>query len=294
MAGVGCVTVSDRRSTKPSDIAAYGTWRVPTAEPEELRQIAIAVARDAAAYVAKARSVDTDGSGPVGDVLLAGTTTKSTATDMVTAVDKASEARIVAALRAQRPADGVLAEEGTGIASTSGVQWVIDPIDGTTNFVYGYPAFAVSVAAVDEASGESIAGAVIDVVRGEMFSAARGAGAWLDTQPLTLGDGPEDIGRCLVGTGFSYSPAMRAEQADVLLRVLPAVRDIRRGGSAALDLCWAAAGRVDAYFERGTAPWDRAAGILIARESGLHGEVVGDLVWVAHPRIAAELLTLIR
>ncbi|MBA2609654.1 MAG: inositol monophosphatase [Actinobacteria bacterium] len=262
-------------------------------EADELRQIAIAVARDAAAYVTDARSFDTAGSGPIGDVLMAGTTTKSTPTDMVTAVDKASEARIVAALAERRPNDGVMAEEGTGIASTSGVQWVIDPIDGTTNFVYGYPAFAVSVAAVDEASGESIAGAVVDVVRGEVFSAARGAGAWLGSDPLTLGDGPPDIGHCLVGTGFSYSRAMRAEQADVLVRLLPTVRDIRRGGSAALDLCWAAAGRVDAYFERGTAPWDRAAGLLIAREAGLRGEVVGDLVWVAHPRVADELLGLI-
>ncbi len=262
-------------------------------DPEDLRQIAIAVARDAAAFVTEARSFDTDGSGPIGDVLMAGTTTKSTTTDMVTAVDKASEARIVAALRDRRPDDGVMAEEGTGIAGTSGVQWVIDPIDGTTNFVYGYPAFAVSVAAVDEASGDSIAGAVVDVVRGEVFSAARGAGAWLDQDPLTLGDGPVDIGHCLVGTGFSYSRVMRAEQADVLVRLLPTVRDIRRGGSAALDLCWAAAGRVDAYFERGTAPWDRAAGLLIAHEAGLLGEFTGDLVWVAHPRIAPELLALI-
>jgi len=262
-------------------------------DPDDLRQIAIELARDAAGYVAKARSFDSDGSGPIGDVLMAGTTTKSTSTDMVTAVDKATEVRIVAALGERRPNDGVMAEEGTGIASKTGVLWVIDPIDGTTNFVYGYPAFAVSIAATDVANGESIAGAVIDVVRGEVFSAARGLGAWLDDDALTLGDGPEDIGHCLVGTGFSYSRETRAEQAKVLVRLLPAVRDIRRGGSAALDLCWAAAGRVDAYFERGTAPWDRAAGLLIAHEAGLRGEFVDDMVWVAHPRIADELLTLI-
>jgi myo-inositol-1(or 4)-monophosphatase len=266
---------------------------VTTPDPEALRQLAVRVARDAAAFVADARSFDTAGSGPIGDVLMAGTTTKSSPTDLVTAVDKASEARIVAALREHRPDDGVLGEEGSGTVGTTGVQWVIDPIDGTTNFVYGYPAFAVSVAAVDEASGASIAGAVVDVVRGEVFSAARGAGAWLDRDPLTLGAGPVDIAHALVGTGFSYSRAVRAEQADVLVRLLPTVRDIRRGGSAALDLCWAAAGRVDAYFERGTAVWDRAAGLLIAGEAGLQGGFSGDLVWVSHPSITDELLALI-
>ncbi|MEY2426321.1 MAG: monophosphatase [Actinomycetota bacterium] len=237
---------------------------------------------DAAAYVTDAR--------------LAGlhelTETKSTPTDMVTAVDKASEARIVAALRELRPDDGVIAEEGTGVASQTGITWIIDPIDGTTNFVYGYPASAVSVAAVDD-TGASIAGAVVDIGRPEVFSAARGEGAFLNSDPLFLSDGPIDIGRALVSTGFSYSPAVRVVQAELVVRLLPVVRDIRRGGSAALDLCWAAAGRVDAYFERGTAPWDRAAGLLICTEAGLRGEVVDDLLWVAHPRIADELLALI-
>lgn len=259
--------------------------------PDELRRIAVDVAVDAAAFVARARTVDSS-SGPVGAVLQAGTKTKSTPTDMVTAVDKASEARIVAALAERRPDDGVVAEEGTGRTSTSGITWVIDPLDGTTNFVYGYPATAVSIAAVDEANA-SIAGAVVDIGGREVFSAALGAGAFLNEERLSLNDGPVDIARCLVGTGFSYSPAMRAQQADVLVRLLPVVRDIRRGGSAALDLCWAAAGRVDAYYERGTEPWDRAAGLLIAREAGLRADVVGDLVWVAHPRIADELLGLI-
>jgi myo-inositol-1(or 4)-monophosphatase len=248
-----------------------------------LRQIAVEVALDAAAFVATQRATDAWDEA---------TSTKSTPTDIVTAVDKASEARIVAALGKRCPGDGVMGEEGAGLASTTGVTWVIDPIDGTTNFVYGYPATAVSVAAVDD-DNESIAGAVVDIGRREVFSAARGQGAFLDERGLVVGDGPMDLARALVGTGFSYSPAMRAEQADVLVRLLPVVRDIRRGGSAALDLCWAAAGRVDAYFERGTAPWDRASGLLIAREAGLRGDVVGDLVWVAHPRIAEELLALI-
>ncbi len=260
-------------------------------DPAALRQIAIEIALDAAAFVAEARNVDS-GSGPIGDILQAGTTTKSTPTDMVTAVDKASEARIVAALAERCPRDGVMAEEGTGVASESGVTWVVDPIDGTTNFVYGYPATAVSIGAVDE-SGASLAGAVVDIGRREVFSAARGLGAFLNDDQLVLNEGPPDIARTLVSTGFAYSPAVRAKQAEVVLRILPVVRDIRRAGSAALDLCWAAAGRVDAYFERGTAPWDRAAGLLIATEAGLRGDVDGDLLWVAHPRIADELLALI-
>ena len=251
--------------------------------PDELRRIAIDVAVDAAAFVADERD-----SGR----WFASTDTKSTPTDMVTAVDKASEARIVAALHARRPDDGVVAEEGTGVVSTTGVTWVIDPIDGTTNFVYGYPATAVSVAAVDD-DNQSIAGAVVDIGRREVFSAARGDGAFRDEQRLELPGGPAALSFALIGTGFSYHPEMRAEQAALLTRLLPIVRDIRRGGSAALDLCWAAAGRVDAYFERGTAPWDRAAGLLIAREAGLHGDYVGDLVWVAHPRIADELFELV-
>ena len=249
------------------------------ADNDSLRRLACSIASDAAAYVAENRT--------------ATATTKSTQTDMVTAVDKASEARIVEALHEVRPDDGIMGEEGTGVAGTSGLQWVIDPIDGTTNFVYGYPAVSVSIACVIAASGESIAGAVVDVGRREVFSAAKDGGAFLDDEPLTLPDGPADIGRCLVGTGFSYSAEVRAEQAEVLVQLLPAVRDIRRGGSAALDLCWAAAGRVDAYFERGTREWDRAAGLLIAHEVGLRGEFVGDLVWVAHPRITDELLKLI-
>jgi myo-inositol-1(or 4)-monophosphatase len=256
---------------------------MPNPSSDELRRIAVDVALDAATFVAEERA-----SGQ----WLATTDTKSTPTDMVTAVDKASEERIVAALASRRPDDGVVAEEGSAAVGTTGVTWVIDPIDGTTNFVYGYPATAVSVAAVDD-DNQSIAGAVVDIGRREVFSAARGAGAFRDEQPMTLPGGPPALSFALVGTGFSYHPEMRAEQARLLTHLLPIVRDIRRGGSAALDLCWAAAGRTDAYFERGTAPWDRAAGLLIAHEVGLQGDVVGDLVWVAHPRIADELVALI-
>lgn len=263
---------------------AYGNRTMPAPNPDELRHIAIDIAVDAAQFVAYERA-QTDWSHSAD--------TKSTPTDMVTAVDKASEARIVEAITARRPDDGVMAEEGTGIASRSGLKWVIDPIDGTTNFVYGYPAFAVSIAVVDADTDASIAGAVADVVRGEVFSAARGAGAFLHEAPISLSEGPADFSRALIGTGFSYSPNLRVEQAEVLARLLPVARDIRRGGSAALDLCWASCGRLDAYYERGTAPWDRAAGMLIASEVGLRGDFVGDLVWVAHPSITDELLSII-
>jgi myo-inositol-1(or 4)-monophosphatase len=256
---------------------------MPIPSADELRRIAIDVAVDAAGFVARERA---------GAAWFGTTDTKSTPTDMVTAVDKASEARIVAALHERRPDDGVVAEEGSAAVSASGVTWVIDPIDGTTNFVYGYPATAVSVAAVDDAN-QSLAGAVVDIGRREVFSAARGDGAFCDDRRLTLPGGPAELSLALIGTGFSYHRELRAAQAAVLTRLLPVVRDVRRGGSAALDLCWAATGRTDAYYERGTAPWDRAAGLLIAHEAGLRGDVVGDLVWVAHPRIADELLALI-
>jgi myo-inositol-1(or 4)-monophosphatase len=258
---------------------------MPAPSPDELRTLAIEIAVDAAQFVAFERA-QTDWSQSAD--------TKSTPTDMVTAVDKASEARIVAAIAQRRPDDAVMAEEGTGVAGRSGLRWVIDPIDGTTNFVYGYPAFAVSVAVVDDATEDSIAGAVVDVGRGEVFSAARGGGAFVGETPLHLADGPEDFSRALIGTGFSYSPALRVEQAEMLTRLLPVARDIRRGGSAALDLCWAAAGRLDAYYEKGTAPWDRAAGMLVAHEVGLLGAFEDPLVWVAHPRIAEQLLAIIR
>lgn len=257
---------------------------MPDADLEELRLLAVEIARDAATFVAYERA-QTDWTRSAD--------TKSTPTDMVTAVDKASEARIVGALQQRRPDDGVMAEEGTGIAGTSGLKWIVDPIDGTTNFVYGYPATAVSVAVAHADTSESVAGAVVDIGRGEVFSASKGGGAWLNDQPLSLADGPADLARALVGTGFAYSPVVRAEQAALLVHVLPTVRDIRRGGSAALDICWAAAGRLDAYYERGTAPWDRAAGMLLAAEVGLTGAVEGDLVWVAHPRIAEPFRTLV-
>jgi myo-inositol-1(or 4)-monophosphatase len=191
--------------------------------------------------------------------------TKSTETDMVTAADRASERLIVEGLRAARPDDAILGEEGTADAGTTGVRWIIDPLDGTTNFLYGIPAFAVSIAA--EVDGRVAAGVVVDVERNECFTAALGHGAWLDGVPLRRRDATV-LATALVATGFGYDPLRRAEQGAVVAALLPLVRDIRRVGAAAIDLCWVAAGRVDAYYERGIQPWDRAAGALIAAEAG--------------------------
>lgn len=191
--------------------------------------------------------------------------TKSTGTDMVTEMDRAAEALIVDRLLGARPADGILGEEGADEAGTSGVRWVVDPLDGTTNYLYGFPGFNVSIAA--EVDGRAVVGVVYDVVRDELFRAVRGGGAERDGRPIRA-SGATDLGHALVGTGFSYEPERRRRQAEVLVQVLPAVRDIRRQGAAALDLCSVACGRLDAYYERGLAPWDLAAGGLIAAEAG--------------------------
>lgn len=190
---------------------------------------------------------------------------KSTATDMVTEIDRASEALIASRLAATRPDDAVRGEEGTAGRGTTGIEWLVDPVDGTTNFLYGYPAFCVSIAAT--AGGRTVAGAVCDPSHAEVFKAAVGAGATRNGERLHLPPGPR-LDRALVATGFSYEARRRAHQAAALSRVVPEVRDLRRGGSAALDLCWVAAGRVDAFYERGLQPWDRAAGALIAAEAG--------------------------
>ncbi len=223
-------------------------------DPVELLALAGAVAREAGALVAAgAREART----------LVGT--KSSPTDMVTEVDHASEELIVRRLLALRPGDGILGEEGSAREGTSGVRWVIDPLDGTTNFLYGIPAYAVSIAA--ELDGEAVAGAVFDAARGELFSAARGAGATLDGRPIRVST-LDDMARALAGTGFGYDAERRRRQAQVVLGVLPHIRDIRRGGSAALDLCAVACGRLDMYWEYGLQPWDHAAGALIVREAG--------------------------
>jgi myo-inositol-1(or 4)-monophosphatase len=188
---------------------------------------------------------------------------------MVSDADRAAEEAISALLRAERPDDGLIGEEGMSASGSSGRRWVVDPLDGTTNYLYRYPAWAVSVALEDGEGG--LAGVVFDPLSEELFSATRGGGAFVNGAPIRVRDSDE-LGRALVATGFGYDPDVRRGQAEVLLRVLPHVRDVRRAGAAALDLCHVAAGRLDGYFERGINHWDWAAGALIVEEAG--GRVV--------------------
>jgi len=191
--------------------------------------------------------------------------TKSSPTDLVSEVDRESERLIVDRLRAIRPDDAVLAEEGTLLEGTTGVRWVIDPLDGTTNYLYGYPAFAASVAV--EIDGEVQVGAVYDSSAGHCYTAVSGFGAFCDDRPIRVRE-QSSIERSLVATGFSYEAEQRDRQGLVLALILGRVSDIRRGGAASLDLCHIAAGHLDAYWELDDAPWDYAAGSIIAREAG--------------------------
>jgi myo-inositol-1(or 4)-monophosphatase len=221
--------------------------------------------------------------------------TKSTHTDMVTEMDRAAEALIVERLLGARPDDGMLGEEGTNRAGTSGVRWIVDPLDGTTNYLYALPGFNVSIAA--EVAGEVVAAAVFDVVREELFSATLGRGATRDGTSIHASEAGE-LSRALIGTGFSYDAQRRGKQAAVLVEVLPQVRDIRRSGAAAIDLCSVACGRLDGFYERGLAPWDLAAGGLIAREAGavvtaIDGGPLGDDVVAAARGIAHALRALV-
>ena len=222
--------------------------------------------------------------------------TKSSVTDMVTDLDKRSEDLIVTALRAARPDDAIVGEEGADHVGTTGIGWLIDPIDGTTNFLYALPGWAVSIAALDDDG--PLAGAVYVPTFGELYSAVRGQGAHLDGRTIRCSD-KADLATALVGTGFAYQPGRRAEQGALVARVLPRVRDIRRFGSAAADLCMVGAGRLDGYYEEGLAPWDLAAGELIARESGAvltdraGGPVRPGSVVVAGPALHAQLLALL-
>jgi myo-inositol-1(or 4)-monophosphatase len=229
---------------------------------------------------------------------------KTTPTDPVTVVDTETERLLRDRLAQLRPGDPILGEEGGGPAHpaatpANAVTWVLDPIDGTVNFVYGIPAYAVSVGA--QIDGLSVAGAVADVVAGRVYSAATGLGAHVidehGTTPLRCA-AVDDLSMALLGTGFGYSGRRRATQAALLARMLPVVRDVRRIGSAALDLCMVAAGRLDAFYEHGLQVWDSAAGALIAAEAGARVLVpppngpVGSagLVVAAAPGIADELL----
>jgi myo-inositol-1(or 4)-monophosphatase len=218
---------------------------------------------------------------------------KSTRTDMVSDADRDAEELVRTMLARERPDDGLLAEEGSQSEARSGRRWVVDPLDGTTNFLYGIPVWAVSVALEDEEG--TLVGAVRDPVRDETFTAVRGGGARLDDVELTV-DGSDRLETALVATGFSYDSDQRADQARLLTEILPRVRDIRRAGAAALDLCGLAAGRVDGYFERGLQHWDWAAASLVVTEAGgvvrrLDGEPAG--LMAGAPGIADGLYTLV-
>jgi myo-inositol-1(or 4)-monophosphatase len=223
-------------------------------DPAELVTLAEDVAREAGALLL-------DGLRRERDLV----STKTSLTDMVSEMDTASEKLILERLAAARPDDAVLAEEGGGRDGTSGVRWVVDPLDGTTNYLYAYPRWSVSIAA--ELDGEVVAAAVADPSLDEVFTATRGGGAFRNGDPI-VHSGKVDVRTALVATGFSYVPERRAQQAQVLTRVLARIRDIRRGGAASLDLCWLACGRVDGYYEAILQPWDIAAGALIAAEAG--------------------------
>lgn len=252
----------------------------PPAAPQELLELATEAARRAGSLITTGREA----------VLTV--STKSTQTDVVTQMDTAAEQLITQVLLSARPGDAVLGEEGASSAGSSGVRWIVDPIDGTVNYLYGIPQFAVSVAA--EVAGRVVAGVVYEPVREELFAAVREGGATCNGVPLRC-SGESRLERALVATGFGYAAGRRARQAQVLQQVLPAVRDIRRAGAASLDLCSVASGRVDAYYERGLAPWDLAAGALVATESGarvegLNGAPPGDELVIAAPAALFQAL----
>ncbi len=222
--------------------------------------------------------------------------TKSSATDVVSEMDRASETLIVERLLAARPHDSVLAEEGGERTGSSPVRWVVDPLDGTTNYLYAHPRWSVSIAA--ELDGEAVAAAVADPPFDEVFTAFKGGGAFLNSEPIAP-SGETELSESLLATGFSYSPERRRRQGAVVAHVLPAVRDIRRHGVASLDLCWVACGRVDGYYEMDLRQWDVAAGALIAAEagamvSGLDGRPPSrEAIVAATPGLTAGLLRLL-
>ncbi len=247
----------------------------------DLLALATEIAADAAAVVAKYAAERTYV-----------VETKSTPTDLVTEADRETEALIVRRILGARPGDGLLGEEGANRDSASGIRWVIDPIDGTTNFVYGIPAYSVSIGV--EREGRVIAGVVHDVALGQAYTAALGGGAHVNGRAIQT-SGKTDLSTALMGIGFAYDPARRDAQAHFYDRVMTDIRDVRRMGSAALDLCRVACGQLDGYFEFQLNPWDIAAGGLIVREAGglttgFHGHTFEEgYVLAATAALAAPL-----
>lgn len=248
------------------------------------------IAREAADWVRVER--------PVGRVDVQ--STKSSPTDVVTALDEGCEALIRRRLAEWRPEDGFIGEEGADVPSASGIEWIVDPIDGTVNFVYGLPAYAISIAA--RLGADIIVGYVHNIATGEEFGAIKGEGAWLwqgEERIALTGPPPVPLAEMLVATGFNYVAEMRAQQGAAVARLLPHIRDIRRIGSAALDLAALAAGRLDGYVEQGLKPWDLAAGGLLVTEAGLElaglaGQADERLTMAARPDVAREYFDLVR
>lgn len=234
-----------------TSMTASGGQPTPDAELAELLELAVRLAAAAA---------DRHQAGTT-----AGVETKSSVTDPVTEVDRDAEALIVDGITAARPHDAIVGEEGAAVDGSTGIQWVIDPLDGTVNFVYGFPQYSVSIGVLRD--GEPIVAVVQDSVAGDVYTAVTGGGAFHNGAPLVTTD-CDEVGSALLATGFGYDADQRRRQGAVLAELIGDVRDIRRAGSAALDLCHVAAGRVDAYYETGPNLWDVAAGMLIVTEAG--------------------------
>jgi len=228
--------------------------------------------------------------------------TKSSATDVVTHMDEQSERYIVEHLRSAHSSDGILGEEGTQVTSTSGRTWIIDPLDGTVNYLYQIPFWAVSIGLKDDLTGDAILGVVYAPALSALYVASAGSGAWKvvnnSWEQLTVSN-CEDLDVALMGTGFGYAATRRTKQSQMLTHVLPSVRDIRRLGSCAIDLCLVASGELDGFYEEGVNPWDHAAGALMVREaggqvSGLFGNTESDAMLLATtPKIFPALLRIL-
>lgn len=259
--------------------------------PGDLRDLAVDVARKAGAHVLARRQ---------GHVDVAHT--KSSVNDVVTEVDKESEQMIFELLSAARPDDGFFGEEGQTGQSRSGITWVVDPIDGTVNFLFGIPHYAISIAAVEGSPNPAewtvVAGVVFNPASGELFHSAKGQGAFLGEQELSVAD-PVPMENALWLTGFAYSETYRRAQGKLLASVIPVVRDIRRMGTASLDLAAIAAGRANLYFERTLSPWDHAAGELLVTEAGGVVRGFGDdtpsreALFAGHPQMVEKFQALV-